>query len=322
MPMESSTVTNCSVRFPSGPVCISRSVRPRVGRISARAPVTACERLSLVETWTVSRARRMAASVTSVSGVAATKLPPIAKNTLACPSRSARMARTTSSPCSRGGAKPNSFSRASRKAGAGRSKMPMVRSPWTLLWPRTGQTPAPGRPMLPRSRRKLTTSWMVGTECLCWVRPIAQHTMVRRESRIMARARSISARVRPVARSVSSQSLSARACWANSSKPWVWVRMKSSSRAPSVSRRRRLRARKSAWSPPRRTWRKRSVSAVPPPARPRGVCGFLKRSRPASGSGLIEMIFVPPALAFSRAVSIRGWLVPGFCPAMMIRSAW
>lgn len=98
MPMESSTVTNCSVGLPSGPVCTSRSVRPSVGRISARAPVIACERLSLVETWTVSRARRMAASVTSVSGVAATKLPPIAKNTLACPSRRARMARTTSRP--------------------------------------------------------------------------------------------------------------------------------------------------------------------------------------------------------------------------------
>ena len=51
MPIESSTVTNCSP-----PAWTSRSVRPRVGRISARAPVTACERLSLVDTCTVSRA--------------------------------------------------------------------------------------------------------------------------------------------------------------------------------------------------------------------------------------------------------------------------
>ena len=91
MPMESSTVTNCSP-LP----WTSRSVRPRVGRIRARAPVTACERLSFVDTCTVRRARRMAASVTSVSGEAATKLPPIAKKTFASPSRIARMARTTS----------------------------------------------------------------------------------------------------------------------------------------------------------------------------------------------------------------------------------
>ncbi len=211
MPMESSTVTNC---LP--PAWTSLSVLPRVGRIRARVPVTAWERLSLVETWTVRRARRMAASVTAVSGVAATKLPPIAKKTFASPSRRAWMERTTSRPWWRGEVMPNSLSRASRKAGAGRSKMPMVRSPWTLEWPRTGQTPAPGRPMFPRRRRKLTTSRMVGTECLCWVRPIAQQTMVRFEARTRARACSISARVRPVAVRVSSQS-AASAALANSS---------------------------------------------------------------------------------------------------------
>lgn len=89
--MESSTVTNCFC-----PAWTSLSVRPRVGRIRARVPVTAWERLSLVDTCTVSRARRIAASVTVVSGVAATKLPPMAKKTLASPSRSAWMDRTTS----------------------------------------------------------------------------------------------------------------------------------------------------------------------------------------------------------------------------------
>ena len=59
-----------------------------------------------------------------------------------------------------------------------------------------------------------------------------------------------------------------------------------------------------------------------PLSMPCGVCGFLNRSRPASGSGLTEMIFAPAFLAFSRAESIRGWLVPGFWPATMIRSAW
>ncbi len=199
--------------------------------------------------------------------------------------------------------------------------MPIVRSPCTLLWPRTGHTPAPGRPTLPRSSRKLTTSLMVGTECLCWVSPIAQHTMVRREARTISKARSMSARASPVARSVWSQS-AAQAVAANSSKPCVCARTNSSSTAPSASRIIRFRARNRAWSPPSLTWRKRSVSGVPPSARPRAVCGFLNRSRPASGSGLTMMTRAPPALAFSSALSIRGWLVPGFCPATMIRSAW
>ena len=66
MPIESSTVTNCSP-----PAWTSRSVRPRHGRISAVAPVhERGERLSLVETCTVSAQLRSAAAVTSVSGVA------------------------------------------------------------------------------------------------------------------------------------------------------------------------------------------------------------------------------------------------------------
>lgn len=109
-PIESSTVT-----YPAA----SRSVRPSAGRMSARSPHTACERLSLVDTCTVSRVRRSAASVTSLSGVALTKLPPIPKNTLTAPSRIARMASTVSSPCRRGGAKPNSASSASRKSAGG-----------------------------------------------------------------------------------------------------------------------------------------------------------------------------------------------------------
>jgi hypothetical protein len=63
------------------------------------------------------------------------------------------------------------------------------------------------------------------------------------------------------------------------------------------------------------------VSGVPPPARPRTVCGFLKFTMPVSGSGLTVMIRAPFAFARSRALSIRGWFVPGFCPATMIRSA-
>ena len=60
---------------------------------------------------------------------------------------------------------------------------------------------------------------------------------------------------------------------------------------------------------------------MPIPLSPRGVCGLRKRSSPASGSGLIARIFAPFFFAFSSAVSIRGWLVPGFWPLITIRSA-
>ena len=75
---------------------MSRSVRPSVGRISAVRPCTTWLRFSLVETCTVSAQLRSAASVTSVSGVAEAKLPPMPMNTLARPSRIARMASTVS----------------------------------------------------------------------------------------------------------------------------------------------------------------------------------------------------------------------------------
>ena len=51
------------------------------------------------------------------------------------------------------------------------------------------------------------------------------------------------------------------------------------------------------------------------------ACGLLKPIRPVSGSGFIEMMMAPFAFAFCRAVSILGWLVPGFCPRMTITSA-
>ncbi len=52
------------------------------------------------------------------------------------------------------------------------SEIPMVRSPWTLLWPRTGQAPAPGRPIFPLRKRKYMTSSIVATEFRCCVSPI------------------------------------------------------------------------------------------------------------------------------------------------------
>ena len=72
MPIESSTVTHwCR------PPVWSASVRPIVGMISARRPVTAWEEFSLVDTWTVRSTSPIACSVTRESGVARTKLPPM-----------------------------------------------------------------------------------------------------------------------------------------------------------------------------------------------------------------------------------------------------
>jgi hypothetical protein len=89
--------------------------------------------------------------------------------------------------------------------------------------------------------------------------------------------------------------------------------MKSRSSAPHDSSRLPI-AWNSAWSPPSLICTNSSASGVPLPTRPRTFCGFLNRISPASGSGLTAMIFAPLPLASSSAVSIRGWLVPGFWP--------
>ena len=197
--------------------------------------------------------------------------------------------------------------------------MPIVRSPCTLLWPRTGQSPAPGRPMLPRSSTKLTISRIVATALRCWVMPIAQHTTMRSAVTTSSTAASISSPRSPLASRARSTSRARR--WsAKASKPSVWASMK----APSIASRsssRRLTSWKRARSPLTRTCRKRSASSRPRPRMPRRRWGFLKRIRPASGSGLTAMIRAPRSFARSRAVSIRGWLVPGFCPTTIRRSA-
>ncbi len=305
--IESSTVTRCT-----RPPVRSFSLRPRAGRISASPPCTTCERLSLVETCTVSAALRIAASVASVSGAAPTKLPPMPKKTRILPSRSAWMEPTVSRPCSRGGSKPNSSRIASRKWSGTRSQMPMVRSPCTLECPRTGHTPAPGLPMLPWSSATLTISLIVPTALWCWVMPIAQQVIVAGESAIIRAASVTCSRERPVEASTLSQSRSAT---------WLDVRVVAGGvlleevvvdRVP-LDQQRADRPGRSARSPLSRIGRCRSASAVPT-VRPLACCGFLKRTRPASWSGLIEMIRAPRDFASSSADSIRGWLVPGFCP--------
>ena len=98
--------------------------------------------------------------------------------------------------------------------------------------------------------------------------------------------------------------------------------MKSSSTAPSVSRISLLSSAEEGLVAAEPDLQEQVGERGAALSMPCGVCGFLKRSRPASGSGLTVMIFAPLALAFSRAESMRGWLVPGFWPATMIRSAW
>ena len=111
--------------------------------------------LSFVDTCTVSRQRSSAAWVTAVSGVADAKLPPMPTKTCTSPSRIAPIVSTVSRPSARGGSNPNSAANASRNAGMGRSQIPIVRSPCTFECPRTGHTPAPGRPMLPPRQQEV-----------------------------------------------------------------------------------------------------------------------------------------------------------------------
>jgi len=97
-----------------------------------------------------------------VSGVAAAKLPPSPKKTSTLPSRIARSESTVSH---RGHAEVEAelVAQLSRNSSGSFSQTPIVRSPCTLLCPRTGQVLLPGRPMFPRSERKLTISRIVAT---------------------------------------------------------------------------------------------------------------------------------------------------------------
>jgi len=182
--------------------------------------------------------------------------------------------------------------------------MPIVRSPCTLEWPRTGHAPAPGLPIIPRSNSTLTISRMVGTALRCWVRPIAQQTMVRSDRANMSATFSICSVDRPVASRMSSQDTSAT-CLRYSSKPAVYLSTNAESTV-SFSTSRRPSAVNKARSPAMRTGTNSSASGVPLPTNPRTFCGLRKRIRPASGSGLIAMILAPFCLARSSADSMRG----------------
>src|SRR5258705_7583533 len=55
----------------------------------------------------------------------------------------------------RGGSNPKTRASPFRSASFGTSVIPTVRSPCTLEWPRSGEMPAPLRPILPRSINRL-----------------------------------------------------------------------------------------------------------------------------------------------------------------------
>lgn len=91
MLIESSTLTPCGTPF-----CMSISVRPSVGRMSASRPCTRWLRLSFVVMCTVRSHARIASQVRGVSGVAIEKLPPRPMNTFTLPSSIAWIVSTTS----------------------------------------------------------------------------------------------------------------------------------------------------------------------------------------------------------------------------------
>ena len=70
----------------------------------------------------------------------------------------------------------------------------------------------------------------------------------------------------------------------------------------------------SARSPLTRTGTVSICDGVPRPTSPRGVCGFLNRIKPASGSGLMETIRAPRCFAFFERGQhprvIRAWILP------------
>ena len=102
------------------------------------------------------------------------------------PSRARRASRGWRPRC-RGRARaagrtPSSRPRRSSHASGIFSQMPIVRSPCTLEWPRTGHAPAPGLPIIPRSSRKSTIACTLSTAFTCCVSPMAHVTMVARDS--------------------------------------------------------------------------------------------------------------------------------------------
>jgi len=162
---------------------------------------------------------------------------------------------------------------------------------------------------------------------------MAQHAMIARAPIAIPAALAICSRERPLAAVMASQLTDLR--WAmSSSAPVVWLPMKSrSSTVPGDRSSSAIIAFMipciAAMSPLILTGSHRSHIAVPGPNRTPAArngfissCGLLKRTMPTSGMGLMLTSRQPRRLAACRAVSIRGWFVPGFCPMTKMASAF
>ena len=318
MPIESSTVTNCSA---AGLHVALGAAQGRAGSARAR-PATTCERLSFVDTCTVSRQLRSAASVTAVSGVAGDEVAAHRHEHphLAVAHRPDRVdgvvarARAAAS-------KPNSaLERVEERRGRASRRCPSCGRParWSARAP--GTRPAPGRPMLPRSSRTLTISRIVGDGVLVLGqahRPAHDHRV--RGAHGLADASLDLVGGSPVAATSSSPSSARSVRRRSSSKPLGVLVDELVVEHVAVRPRRleqlladRLEQRQVAAEPDLQE----QVGELRAADRSRRatVCGFLNRISPASGSGLTATIVAPRRLAFSSAVSMRGWLVPGFWP--------
>ena len=278
--------------------------------MSASRPVKRCERFSLVETCTVSAQRRSAACGARGVGRRGDEVAAQPDEHL----RAARVHRldrvdgVEPVPARRLEAELGA-ERVEERRGVGRSQMPIVRSPCTLLWPRTGHGPAPGRPMFPRSSSRFTISWTFATPCSCCVSPMAQQAMTALRARVelrqlahlrragLPRARSSSASERCVERGAPARRSPACASAMNSRVEHACPAPRPPARAapsprPGAAPRRRRRA-------PARTRRREACRR---PSRPSGSCGFANATRPRSRSGLMLTIAQPRRFAACSTV--------------------
>ena len=133
---------------------------------------------SFVDIWTVKLQFSSASAVYSVSDIADKKLPPSERN---IPPLLFILitAFTESAPCSGEMSMSNSLDNFSIKKLPGAWVIPTVLSPCTFEWPLTGHGPEPSLPISPFRSKTFMISRMVFTEFLCWVIPMAQHTIVR-----------------------------------------------------------------------------------------------------------------------------------------------
>ena len=243
----------------------------------------------------------------------------------------ARIASTVSRPCSRGRIEAELRRRARRGSRAGiRSQMPIVRSPCTLLCPRTGQAPAPGLADVAAQQQEIHD--LAGS--------LATRVLVLGEAHRPAGDDPLGSAQTSAAASICSPR---RGRWrrasvvpamrvgrapAKSSKPAGVLVDEVAGRAPHPA---------AASSAPAGAVHEPGSSAevaadpdlqeqVGDPVAATDDPAWLLRILEPQQAGLRQRIDGDDRraarLASSRAESMRGWLVPGFCPTMKIRSAY